>query len=150
MKKGKLNESENSSVLFITFIPDDYHGAPEIRATFPPGNFPEIPTREEVFDAWSNAGYNAFSAGDWDGDWDDAEARGEAERESFYEYGDFELYYSVYMIIIEDKNQTRRILDEIVEELSNSVYEERNPDSEDAVDIMKNIKGVTFAGVALT
>ncbi len=150
MEKGKLNESADSPLLFISFIPDDYHGAPEIRSTFPPGNFPEIPTREEVFSAWSDAGYNAFASGDWDGDWDDEEARSEAERESFYEYGDFELYYSIYMIIIEDTNQTQRILEEIVEELANSVYEEKSPDSEDAVNIMKNIKGVTFAGVALT
>lgn len=100
-------------VTLITLIPDDYHGAPMIRSFCPPGNF-SIPTEQEVFDAWSDAGYNAFQ-------WDPDNVNGDAsEEEIFKEYGDSPIFYAGYMIIHPDlgKDQIELIISESFNDLA--------------------------------
>jgi hypothetical protein len=93
MTNSKLMEQKGvNQAVIIKLLPDDYHGMPEIVTKFPPDPFPTFPTREEVFQAWSNAGYNAYNMGGGQ----------QSEREVFEEFGDMGLYYAIYIMIIDN------------------------------------------------
>jgi len=73
-------------VFFVHFLPDDYNGAPEPHVSTEEIH---IPTEDEVYEAWSDAGYNAYQMNDGDGD----------DYEMFSSYGDSDIYYAAYLII---------------------------------------------------
>lgn len=80
-------------VVLITLLPDDYNGVPMVYNSTPPDTF-EIPSEDDVFGAWSEAGYNAYNMGD--GYYDEDE---NGERIAFEEYGNSPIYYSGYLIV---------------------------------------------------
>lgn len=119
MKNLKLNESsDNSDILIFSLLPNDYNGAPEINDVFPsinPGEkFPMIPSEDEVFSAWSSAGYNSFQLSGYDDD---------QEYDMFKAYGDFEIYYAVYCIVIDDKSKRNVIFEEIIYTIGDRYFE---------------------------
>jgi len=71
---------------FVHFLPDDYQGYP-----LPHVNTQKIhiPTRDEVYEAWSDAGYNFYRMCGEEGE----------EYSMFLEHGDSAIYYASYMII---------------------------------------------------
>ena len=152
MKNLKLNEtSDNSDILIFSLLPDDYNGAPEINDVFPYINsrekFPMIPSEDEVFSAWSSAGYNDFQSSGYDDD---------QEYDMFKSYGDSEIYYAVYCIVIDDKSKRNAILEEIKNKLDDMYYEEHydelsgsdmNPDN--FISSIEKIDGITSAFVLM-
>lgn len=133
-----------SNFLFFTIQPDDYHGAPMLGQTFPDANnqgnskFPKIPTEEEIFDLWMEAGYNSFHMG-WGGDWDGDEE--DAQQYYFNEYGDQPLYYHIYFISIgDDTTDIYQILDSAIEELVTITYQvpERKLEGEEFVNVVNS------------
>lgn len=148
MKNLKLNESsDNSDILIFSLLPDDYHGSPEIKDVFPSespgGKFPIIPSKEEVFSAWSDAGYNTYQmSGEEEDD----------EYTMFEEFGDMKLYYAVYCIFIDDKSKRDVIMEEIKNTLDDRYYEElsgsdMNPDN--FISWIEEIDGITSAFILM-
>jgi hypothetical protein len=132
------------NLVFVKFLPDNYHGSPEIVTKFPPDPFPAFATKEEVYDAWHEAGYNAYEYRDEMGEDLDSiiepiEGESEEDREQrvkdffFEEYGNLEFYYSLYMFIVDDMS----CLDRIVENL-----EVDSLDAKEFIRICEGVKGV--------
>jgi hypothetical protein len=154
MKKEKLNESAEAGAMFISLHPDDYHGAPEVDTVFPssiPGGFsgdvfPTIPSREEVFNDWLAAGYNAFDTG-WDGDFDNPHEVEEGQKETFELYGDMPLYYATYMIVMNDELNPQEIIENINYDIQEESYNGNNLDPDDFVKLLNGIQGIIAAYV---
>lgn len=129
-----------SEVVFISFGPDDYHGSPQISQACPPDPFPEIPTEEQIFDSWCEAGYNAFYWKD-----EDPDTENDTEWESFQKFGNFPFYYYVYMLQIGDT----KVLEEISSAIGDAIIEEQLYQSEQItqekiVSIIEGVDGVDF------
>jgi len=77
-------------VFFVHFLPDDYHGAPEPHVSTEEIH---IPTKNEVYEAWSDAGYNAYHMCGEEGE----------EYSFFLEHGDSAIYYAAYLIITDEE-----------------------------------------------
>jgi len=143
MENENLPENAgNQKVFFIKFLPDDYHGEPEIDTIFPPDRFPVMSTYDEIFEAWCRAGYNAYSYREEEEDYDeDADENPDTERRYFDLYGDMPMYYSIYMVLADNES----VFDSVAEHLSDfSEYGERKVSVEECVGILKDINGISF------
>lgn len=100
---------------FIRIIPDDYHGAPQMKIDENPG---EHSTENEIFQIWREAGYNSYNMGDPE-DFED-------ELTCFKEYANPGLYYSLYIMVIsrEENIDINQYLDNFNREISGIFYEE--------------------------
>lgn len=122
-----------SNFLFFTIQPDDYHGAPMIGQVFPSkegvSTFPKIPTHEEVFDLWMEAGYNSFYM------------NGEEDSEKWYfdNYGNHDLFYHIYFIAVEPDEDPYEIVNSVIEEISyiNVSEPERKFDEDDFIELLQ-------------
>ena len=150
MKNLKVNESSgNGDIIIFSLLPDDYHGSPEITDIFPSkslgGSFPMIPSKDEVFSAWSAAGYNSYQMGGSGEDDDD----GEEEYGMFQQFGNMEIYYAVYLITIDDSSKRDRILSDIRDQAEEEVYANTDGDAkmsqDDFIKMLKGIDGITSA-----
>ena len=132
----------NQKVFFIKFLPDDYHGEPEIVAISPPDRFPVMATYNEVLEAWCRAGYNAYSYREEEEDYDeDTDENPDTERRYFDLYGDMTMYYAIYMVLADDGS----VFDRISEDLSDfSEYGHKKISVEECVDVLKDAKGISF------
>ena len=123
-----------SNFLFFTIQPDDYHGAPMIGQVFPSkegdSTFPKIPTEEEVFDLWMEAGYNAFHMGD-----------GEEDSEQYYfdSYGNHDLFYHIYLISVQPGVDAYQIVESALEEMVSITYSEpeKKFDEDDFIELLQ-------------
>lgn len=84
-----------SEVVFITLGPDSYDNNPQIRTVCPPRKFPKIPERKDIFEE--------FFGSEYKGSGYDPEDKSE-EIEFFNLYGDREIYYAIYFLILEDES----------------------------------------------
>lgn len=156
MKKEKLNESAEAGAMFISLLPDDYHGAPEVHSVFPSSItadfssdvFPTIPSKENVFDNWLAAGYNAFDMG-WDGDFDNPHEVEEGQKETFELYGDMPLYYATYMILMNDELNPQEIIENINYDVQDASYNGDKLDPDDFVKLLNSIQGIIAAYVLI-
>jgi hypothetical protein len=117
-------------VVFMTLLPDDYHGMPEV------GDFSDVyfalpPDEETVFRAWSAAGYNSWNMGDGEG----------SEEEVFQEYGNGESYYATYVIITNATNidDLRENVNDKIESIS---YDGVPPEIDEVCEAIKQVPGV--------
>lgn len=113
------NSENNMEVIFFTLLPDDYHGWPMVKEF---SNTPlDTPDEEEVYSAWSDAGYNAYDFGDMvhppDEDGEDGEDD-DRKRDVFQEYGDSGMYYATYMAITNNVEEFKKVVEGVIEELS--------------------------------
>jgi hypothetical protein len=140
-----------SKISFFTLLPDDYHGAPRVDSISPPGPVPDPPDYDDVFAAWSEAGYNSYQMGscadeDYDEDEDednedDDDNDNPSEVECFEEYGYADFYCAVYMVISDEEDFLRRNESEIAEELGEKTgFYNSGPSGspEDVCEILKN------------
>jgi len=122
-------------VFFVHFLPDDYHGAPEPHVSTEEIH---IPTRDEVYEAWSDAGYNAYQMGDGEGD----------DYEMFSSYGNSAIYYAAYLIITDKEMSPEDFESELsyVTEILGYIISDEEPgpgDPEELSDsIMEEMPGV--------
>jgi hypothetical protein len=108
--------------------PDDYYGKPQagnILYLDDPdfdGELPPTKTRDEIFNTWMEAGYNAWKQGDgW-----------ENPGEAFEEYGDMPLYYDTFFLVCENPDKILEIIGEILEDKSEWAY--KSLDSDDVIE----------------
>jgi hypothetical protein len=116
-------------VVFMTLLPDDYHGMPEVD-DFSDVYFALPPDEKTVFGAWSAAGYNAWNMGDGEG----------SEEESFKEYGNGECYYATYVIITNVTN-----IDDLYEEVEYKIQDtfyDRIPGITEVCEAIEQVPGV--------
>lgn len=108
--------TNNTKVIFFTLLPDDYHGWPMV------GEFSdtalEAPDEEEVYSAWSDAGYNAYDFDNDDDEDTDEDERADKKRSVFREYGDSEMYYATYLAITNNPEDFEKGVEGIIGDLS--------------------------------
>jgi hypothetical protein len=110
------NSENNMEVIFFTLLPDDYHGWPMVDDF---SNTPlDAPDEEDVYSAWSDAGYNAYDFGDGDDQDADEEENADRKTSTFQEYGNSEMYYATYMAITNNGEEFKRVVHGIIEDLS--------------------------------
>lgn len=110
------NSENNMEVIFFTLLPDDYHGWPMVKEF---SNTPlDAPDEEDVYSAWSDAGYNAYDFGDGDDEDADEEENADRKTSTFHEYGDSEMYYASYMAITNNVEEFKKVVEGVIEGLS--------------------------------
>ena len=114
-------------IFFLTLTPDDYHGAPMVQE-FTDTEFPLPSDKEDVFDAWRQAGYNSYSMGDF-----------ESEEEAFEEYGNYPCFYATYIIYANSNDEL--ISERIIEEITDVSYE-GSVSVEGACNAIREVPGV--------
>ena len=108
--------TNNTKVIFFTLLPDDYHGWPMV------GEFSDTaldaPNEVDVYDAWSDAGYNAYDFDNDDDEDTDADERDDKRRSVFQEWGNSEIYYATYLAITNNPEDFEKGVESIIEDLS--------------------------------
>jgi hypothetical protein len=134
LKENSLNESTDTRVIFMTLLPDDYHGSPMVDE-FTDETMPTPPSEESVFSAWSAAGYNSYQMG---GDED-------SEEEEFFQlYGNGTAYYVVYLLVVNSNESLKDLKYSIDDMIGNegSWLEGEPPAVEEVVELLSEIPSI--------
>jgi hypothetical protein len=108
--------TNNTKVIFFTLLPDDYHGWPMV------GEFSDTaldaPDEEDVYSAWSDAGYNAYDFDNDDDEDTDVDEIADKKRRVFHEWGNSEIYYATYLAITNDPEGFEKGVENIIGDIS--------------------------------